>query len=61
MERVWEAAIAADVARRRIIDARLALTLRAAGVTEFATRNTAHFAGFGLEPAFDPLVPGTSA
>ena len=57
MERVWDAAGVADFARRRIIDARLALTLRAAGVTEFATRNTGHFAGFGFERVFDPLGP----
>lgn len=60
MERVWGAASELDFARRRIIDARLAYTLRAAGVTEFATQNTAHFAGFGFERVFDPLVPGTS-
>jgi uncharacterized protein len=55
MEHVWDAASAAEFARRRIIDARLAFTLRAAGVTEFATRNTVHFAGFGFERVFDPL------
>ncbi|MFW6312882.1 MAG: TA system VapC family ribonuclease toxin [Spirochaetota bacterium] len=57
MERVWDAASEPDFARRRIIDARLAFTLRAAGVTEFATRNTVPFEGFGFERVFDPLVP----
>lgn len=61
MERVWAVASEPDFARRRIIDARLALTLRAAGVTEFATRNTADFAGFGFERLFDPLDTPTSA
>lgn len=55
MERVWDVAGAPRFARRRIIDARLALTLRAAGVSEFATRNTVHFAGLGFERVFDPL------
>ena len=57
MERVWDVASAPDFTRRRIIDARLAFTLRAAGVTEFATRNTDHFAGFGFDRIFDPVGP----
>ena len=61
MERVWDAAGEPDFARRRVIDARLAFTLRAAGVTEFATRNTDHFADFGFERVFDPLGTETSA
>lgn len=61
MERVWGVASEGDFARRRIIDARLAFTLRAAGVTEFATRNTVHFEGFGFDRVFDPLVPEASA
>lgn len=56
MDRVWDAARQPDFARRRIIDARLAFTLRAAGVTEFATRNTTDFAGFGFKRVFDPLI-----
>ena len=59
MKRVWDAASKPDFARRRIIDARLALTLRAAGVTELATRNTVDFAGFGFERVFDPLGTDT--
>ncbi|MFW5743654.1 MAG: hypothetical protein ACOCW3_03600 [Spirochaetota bacterium] len=61
MERVWDVASTPDFARRRIMDACLALTLRAAGVTEFATRNTVHFPGLGFERVFDPLVTGTAA
>lgn len=59
MERVWDVAGKSDFARRRIIDARLAFTLRAAGVTEFATRNAADFAGFGFKRVFDPLEEGS--
>jgi hypothetical protein len=39
MAEVWKRAAATDFAVRRIIDARLALTLRHHGVTEFATTN----------------------
>jgi toxin-antitoxin system PIN domain toxin len=40
---------------RRIIDARLALTLRHHGVTHFATANERHFEGFGFERVWSPL------
>ena len=59
MERVWDVAGQPGLARRRIIDARLAFTLRAAGVTKLATRNTADFTGFGFERVFDPLEEGS--
>ena len=39
---------------RRIIDARLALTLRHHGVTRFATANTRDFGEFGFERVWDP-------
>jgi predicted nucleic acid-binding protein len=39
-----------------IFDARLALTLRHHGVTEFATRNENHFAGFGFTRLWNPLL-----
>ena len=42
-------------ARRRIIDARLALTLRAAGVTDLATRNIKDFTDFGFNRVWDPF------
>ena len=37
-------------------DSRLALTLRHHGVTDFATRNGAHFAGFGFARVRNPLA-----
>jgi predicted nucleic acid-binding protein len=41
---------------RRIIDARLALTLRHHGVAEFATANEEDFAGFGFHRVWNPLL-----
>ena len=41
---------------KRIYDARLALTLRHHGVTEFATRNTKDFQHFGFKRVWDPLA-----
>jgi len=55
MSQVWSDIAQAQFARRRIIDVRLARTLRAAGVRRFATRNVADFADLGLFQAFDPL------
>jgi uncharacterized protein len=55
MDDVWRRAGSAAFARRRIIDTRLAFTLRAAGVTEFATHNVADFDGFGFDRVWDPL------
>ena len=49
------------MAYRRIYDARLALTLRQHGVTEFATTNVKDFEGFGFSRIWNPLEPsGTS-
>lgn len=56
MDEVWRRAGTTDFPRRAIFDARLALTLRHHGVTEFATRNTSDFAGFGFERVWDPLA-----
>jgi toxin-antitoxin system PIN domain toxin len=56
MESVWEMAAATDFAIRRIVDARLALTLRHHGVTEFATSNVKDFEGFGFTRVWNPLV-----
>jgi predicted nucleic acid-binding protein len=39
------------------VDARLALTLRHHGVTEFATSNVKDFEGFGFNRVWNPLVP----
>jgi toxin-antitoxin system PIN domain toxin len=55
MEEVWRLAAQPHVGRRVIFDARLALTLRHHGVTEFATRNTMHFSGFGFSRVWNPL------
>lgn len=57
MEDVWVQARADDFPRRRIIDARLALTLRAHGVTDLATANTKDFQEFGFRRVWNPLKP----
>ena len=54
-EGIWRLAAQPGVGRRVIFDARLALTLRHHGVTEFATRNEAHFGGFGFARVWNPL------
>jgi toxin-antitoxin system PIN domain toxin len=54
MDQVWKAAGDEGLARTRIFDVRLGLTLRRHGVTEFATRNVKHFEGLGFERVFDP-------
>jgi uncharacterized protein len=60
MDEVWRRAGAADFPRRAIFDARLAVTLRHHGVTEFATRNTSDFGGFGFQRVWYPLAePGS--
>lgn len=53
---LWVAAARPTFARRRIFDARLALSLRAFGVTELATANVADFGGFGFRKVFDPCA-----
>lgn len=55
MDEVWRWAAQPNLGRRVIFDARLALTLRHHGVTEFATRNDAHFADFGFSRVWNPL------
>ncbi len=55
MKHVWHRAATAGIARRSIIDARLAFTLRHHGVTHFATRNTADFQDFDFERVWNPL------
>ena len=56
MEEVWRCAAEGNFARRRIVDARLALTLRHHEVTEMATANVKDFAGFGFDRVWDPLA-----
>lgn len=54
--RLWEIAAQPGIARRRIYDTRTALTLRAFGVTEFATTNVKDFEGFGFAKVWNPMV-----
>ncbi|NJR42012.1 MAG: VapC toxin family PIN domain ribonuclease [Akkermansiaceae bacterium] len=56
MDAVWKLAGAKDFARRRVFDARLALTLRQNGVTEFATANVKDFEGWGFSKVWNPLA-----
>ncbi len=56
MKRLWELAARADFPYRRVYDARLALTLRHHGVTEFATGNVKDFQGFGFKRVWNPLA-----
>lgn len=54
-DELWSLAAGEGFARRRIYDARLALSLRRQGVTQFATANVAAFEGFGLSRVWNPL------
>ncbi len=54
-EELWTLAAGKAFGRRRISDARLALSLRRQGVTEFATANVKDFTGFGFARVWDPL------
>ncbi len=55
MSEVWQLAATTGFARRRIIDARLAFTLRHHGVHALATRNVKDFKGFGFERVWSPV------
>ena len=55
MDEVWRLAAGRAFAFRRIIDARLALTLIHHGVREFATANVKDFQGFGFDRVWNPL------
>ena len=55
MDEVWMRARAAQFAFRRIIDLRLALTLRHHGVTSFATTNARDFRDAGFEELLNPV------
>lgn len=52
---LWQRAAQQGIARRRIYDTRTALTLRAFGVTKFATSNVKDFADFGFDQVWNPL------
>lgn len=56
MDEVWRLAAIPGFAFRRIVDVRLGLTLRHAGVTEFATANQRDFQDLGFIRVFDPLA-----
>lgn len=55
MNRLWELASKTDFPYRKVYDARLALTLRYHGVSEFATCNVKDFQGFGFKRVWNPL------
>lgn len=59
---LWQQAATSDFPRRRIYDTRTALSLRAFGVTHFATANVKDFQGFGFTRVWNPLLehPSTS-
>ena len=56
---LWRWARDTKAGFRRIIDARLALTLRHHGVTEFATANVKDFGGFEFDAVWNPTVSVT--
>ena len=56
MDGVWRDVARPGVARRRIIDLRLARTLQAHGVTEFATANPRDFEGLGFVRVWNPIA-----
>jgi toxin-antitoxin system PIN domain toxin len=55
MDEVWGWTQRSNFAFRRIIDIRLGLTLRHAGVNEFATGNPKDFQGLGFRKLWNPL------
>jgi len=55
MEQAWEYAREASFPRRRIFDARIALTLLHHGVHEFATVNLKDFHPFPFQRVWNPL------
>ena len=56
MEEIWQRAAREDFGRRCVFDARLALTLRYHGVSDFATANVKHFTDYGFDRVWDPLT-----
>jgi uncharacterized protein len=56
MDKVWAMVAQPGFARRRIFDLRLGLTLKQAGVTQFATANVKDFEGLGFEKTWNPLL-----
>lgn len=56
MKEVWPIVAKEGFARRRIFDVRLAKTLQAHGVTEFATANVRDFEDLGFQRVWNPLI-----
>lgn len=54
-DELWKIAAERGFARRRIYDARLALSLRRQGVAELATANVKDFEGFGFKRVWNPV------
>jgi hypothetical protein len=55
MNGLWKLAATPEFPRRKVFDARLALTLRHHGVTEFATANVKDFEDFGFARVWNPI------
>lgn len=55
MKQLWKLSGSVDFPRRKVFDARLALTLRHHGVNEFATTNVKDFKDFGFIRVWNPL------
>jgi len=53
---LWTLAATSDFPRRRLFDARTAISLQLHGVTEFATANVKDFQAFGFSRVWNPLV-----
>ncbi len=61
MDKLWLIAKQPDLSRRAVFDARIALTLRHHGVTDWATRNVSDFQGFGFARLINPIDDIASA
>ncbi|MGY6555212.1 MAG: TA system VapC family ribonuclease toxin [Wenzhouxiangella sp.] len=61
MNQLWHIATQPNLPRRALFDARIALTLRHHGVTEWATRNTPDFETFGFARLINPIDDAESA
>lgn len=55
MDRLWRIAKRPNLPRRAVFDARIALTLRYHGVTDWATRNVSDFEAFGFARLINPI------
>ena len=55
MNQLWQIAQRPNLPRRAMFDARIALTLRHHGVTDWATRNVSDFQEFGFAQLINPI------